>query len=50
MNDFDVIVGMGIITRGDFSITNVNGLTHMSFRIPSISIVDYVEEANANHE
>jgi hypothetical protein len=42
---FDVIFGMDIITRGDFSITNVNNQTCMSFRFPSIATIDYVWEA-----
>jgi hypothetical protein len=42
----DVLIGMDIIGAGDFSITNVNGITVMSFRLPSIKEIDYVEEAN----
>lgn len=41
--DFDVIVGMDVITVGDFSITNVGGKTCMSYRIPSMGRIDYVE-------
>lgn len=41
---FGVIIGMDIITRGDFAITNVNGETTFSFRIPSIRTIDFVEE------
>lgn len=44
--DFDAIIGMDIISMGDLSITNVNQRTCMSWRIPSIATVDYVEEAN----
>jgi hypothetical protein len=40
------LIGMDIISKGDFSITNVNGLTCMSFRIPSMVIIDYVLESN----
>lgn len=47
VGDFGAIVGMDIICRGDFSITNVAGRTAMSFRFPSISTIDYVAEANA---
>lgn len=32
--DVDVLIGMDIITAGDFSITNANGKTYVSFRIP----------------
>jgi len=43
----DVLIGMDIIANGDFSITNFNGQTVFSFRIPSQGRVDYVEQANA---
>jgi len=38
----DALIGMDIITLGDFSITNHNGITCMSFRIPSSHEIDYV--------
>jgi hypothetical protein len=41
-----VLIGMDIITLGDFSITNQNGTTVFSFRHPSSTTVDYVEEHN----
>lgn len=44
--DFGVIIGMDVITMGDFSITNYDSKTTVSFRIPSIKTIDYVEEAN----
>lgn len=40
----DVLIGMDIISQGDFAITNVNGKTTFSFRVPSIETIDYVEE------
>lgn len=43
---FGIILGMDIITIGDFSITNVNSLSTFSFRIPSMKTIDYVEEHN----
>jgi hypothetical protein len=43
----DLLIGMDIITTGDFSITNVGGSTVFSFRIPSLRKIDYVEEAKA---
>ncbi len=43
----DILLGMDIITNGDFSITNVGGETVFSFRVPSIKTVDFVKEANA---
>ncbi|MFA7402182.1 MAG: SEC-C metal-binding domain-containing protein [Bacteroidales bacterium] len=44
--NFGVIIGMDVITMGDFSITNYDSKTTVSFRIPSIKTIDYVEEAN----
>jgi hypothetical protein len=31
---FDILIGMDIITLGDFAITNANHRTVVSFRIP----------------
>jgi hypothetical protein len=42
--NFGAIIGMDVITLGDFSITNVDGRTCMSFRTPSLQIVDYVAD------
>ena len=39
-----LLIGMDVITLGDFSITNKDGKTTMSFRVPSLSNVDYVKE------
>ena len=46
----DVLIGMDIISLGDFSITNVHGRTIFSFRIPSIKSVDFVAEYNQQHK
>lgn len=43
---FGVIIGMDIISLGDFAITNFKGETTLSFRIPSIATTDYVKEYN----
>lgn len=37
----DVLVGMDIIMLGDFAITNLNGMTSFTFRIPSESTIDF---------
>lgn len=42
----DFLIGMDVITLGDFSITNVDGCTTFSFRIPSCKKVDFVKESN----
>lgn len=44
LNEFDVLIGMDIITLGDFSITNVGGKTVFSFRVPSKETIDYVQQ------
>lgn len=41
----DLLIGMDIITLGDFSITNVNNCTTFTFRFPSCNKIDYVEDA-----
>lgn len=46
----NVLIGMDIITMGDFSITNHNGKTTMSFRVPSCAEIDYVKEVNKENE
>lgn len=42
---FGIIIGMDVITLGDFSLTNVDGKTVFSFRTPSIKTIDYAQEA-----
>lgn len=43
----DCLLGMDIISIGDFSITNFEGRTMMSFRIPSSHKLDFVEKLNS---
>jgi hypothetical protein len=38
----EVLIGMDIITTGDFAVTNLGGKTVMSFRWPSMTRIDYV--------
>jgi len=40
--DFDVLIGMDIIIQGDFAISNFNGKTTFSFRMPSLDETDYL--------
>ncbi len=42
----EALIGMDVITLGDFSITNHNGSTCMSFRVPSGHEIDYVKNLN----
>jgi predicted aspartyl protease len=37
----DVLVGMDIIGMGDFAVTNWNGRTMFSYRVPSIAPIDF---------
>lgn len=46
----DVLIGMDIISRGDFSITNLKGKTCWSFRMPSMKEIDYVKEIEDYHQ
>jgi predicted aspartyl protease len=52
----DVLIGMNIISMGDFAVTNLGGKTMMSFRIPSVNEIDFVPDIqtynslhNGNH-
>jgi predicted aspartyl protease len=48
---FDVIIGMDIICAGDLSISNAEGKTVVSFRIPPDSVpFDFVKEINERNE
>lgn len=40
--DVDVLIGMDIITMGDFAITNLNNKTTFTFRYPSIEKIDFL--------
>jgi predicted aspartyl protease len=41
-NSIGMLIGMNIITMGDFAITNFQGNTTMSFRVPSLQKIDFV--------
>lgn len=40
----DVLIGMDIISHGDFAVTNHEGKTNMSFRMPSVECIDFVKQ------
>ena len=42
--DTDVLIGMDIINRGDFAVSNRDAATTFSFRIPSVESFDFVAE------
>ena len=44
LTGIDVLIGMDIINRGDFAVSNRNGKTMFSFRIPSMSDFDFQSE------
>ena len=43
-----MLIGMNIINLGDFSVSNYQGKTVFSFRVPSAGCTDYVAMANAH--
>jgi predicted aspartyl protease len=45
-HDTGMLVGMNIIGMGDFAISNFNGETTMTFRVPSLDKIDYESEIN----
>jgi len=44
-----LLIGMDIIGLGDFAVTNTNGKTTFSFRIPSVKEIDFIPEAQENN-
>jgi len=44
---FDFLIGMDVIGIGDFAITNVDNKTTLSYRVPSVETIDYVELAKS---
>jgi len=41
----DVLIGMDIISQGDFAVTNKDGKTVFSFRMPSMECIDFVKQS-----
>jgi hypothetical protein len=46
----DVLIGMDVITVGDFAITNKDGKTVASFRTPSSECIDFVNNDSASSQ
>lgn len=44
---FDLIIGMDIIAKGDFSVSSADGITKFSFRYPAMKAPDFAEELEA---
>ena len=47
--DIGALIGMDIITMGDFVLSYYDGKTYLSFRIPSLQRVDFVKDWEINH-
>lgn len=45
----DVLIGMDVITTGDLAITNHNGKTTFSFRVPPCEEINFVAEINEHN-
>ena len=43
----DILIGMDIITRGDFTVTNSGGETKFSFRHPPQEHIDFVKQVQS---
>ena len=46
----DVLIGMNVITMGDFAITNYKGKTMFSFRMPSFENIDFLKQIPQGYE
>ena len=44
-----LLIGMDIIGLGDFAVTNANGKTTFSFRIPSFREIDFIPDAQEHN-
>ena len=44
LKSYDVLIGMDIISLGDFAITHPGGDTKLSFRIPSQADIDFARD------
>lgn len=40
----EILIGMDIINMGDFAITNKDGKTAFTFRMPSMEVIDFVQQ------
>lgn len=49
LKNADVLIGMDIISLGDFAVTNVGGKGCVSFRMPSLKKIDFVPETNLHN-
>jgi len=47
-DDIGILIGMDVISCGDFAVTNRDNRTVFTFRMPSIARYDYVKEHEAS--
>jgi predicted aspartyl protease len=45
LNSADMLIGMDVISLGDFAVTNNNGRSVFSFRIPSMTEIDFCKNS-----
>lgn len=43
LHGFDILIGMDIISQGDFAVTHSDGKTTFTFRLPSVEKIDFVD-------
>lgn len=48
MDGIDVLIGMDLISLGDFAITNYQGQTTFTYRLPSAERIDFVADVHGN--
>lgn len=48
MEGFECLIGMDIINLGDFAVTNFDKKTCVSFRLPSLQQIDFVQELKSH--
>lgn len=46
----DILIGMDVMNRGDFAVSNLDGETSFSFRMPSKERLDFVARENTRRE
>jgi len=46
LNGCDMLIGMDVIINGDFAVTNNNGRTTFSFRMPSMTEIDFTKHSH----
>jgi predicted aspartyl protease len=45
LSNCEMLIGMNIINKGDFSVSNMNSHTIFSFRMPSMTEIDFVKKS-----